>query len=139
MRYVGQGHEVRVPVPAGMLTDAVPLAAEFEREYARLYGRVGPSVPVEAINWRIVSSGPRPPLELARAHLGNGAEVLKGTRRAWFPSAGGFVETPVYDRYGLRLGTTFAGPAIVEEREATVVVWPGQEVTVTPELALKVA
>ncbi|HEX2172722.1 MAG TPA: hypothetical protein VHL09_09795, partial [Dehalococcoidia bacterium] len=36
-----------------------------------------------------------------------------------------FVETPVYDRYALRGGMRFAGPAIVEERESTIVVLPG--------------
>jgi N-methylhydantoinase A len=38
---------------------------------------------------------------------------------------GGFVATPVYDRYRLAPGATFDGPAIVEERESTVIVGPG--------------
>ena len=31
--------------------------------------------------------------------------------------------TPVFDRYLLRPGDHFPGPAIVEERESTAVVW----------------
>ena len=56
---------------------------------------------------------------------GASREVRKGTRPAYFPEGGGPVETPVYDRYALRPGDRFPGPAIVEERESTAVVGPG--------------
>ena len=46
------------------------------------------------------------------------------------PDADGFVETPVYDRYALQPGVALTGPAIFEERESTVVVGPGAEITV---------
>ena len=55
---------------------------------------------------------------------------------AYFAEAGGFVETPVYDRYALRPGAGFAGPAIVEERESTAVVGPGGRCRVDDGLAL---
>ena len=139
MRYVGQGHEVRVALPAGELADAAALVERFEREYERLYGRRGPRVPVEVINWRVVSSGPRPALELRAVELEGSSAPPKAARRAYFPSLGGYVETPVLDRYALRPGDAFAGPAIVEERESTLVVGPGQAVEVTPDLSLAVS
>jgi N-methylhydantoinase A len=139
IRYVGQGHEVRVTLPAGELADAGVLIDRFEREYRRLYGRGGPSVPVEVINWRVVSSGPRPSLELAPAADDAAAHAVKGTRAAYFPAAGGYVDTPVYDRYALRPGGRFEGPAIVEERESTLVVMPGQAVEVAADLSLIVS
>ena len=37
---------------------------------------------------------------------------------------------PVYDRYALRPGMGFDGPALVEERESTCVVGPATRVTV---------
>jgi N-methylhydantoinase A len=46
-------------------------------------------------------------------------------RRAYFPESQGFADTPVYDRYEIAEGATFDGPAIIEERESTVVVGPG--------------
>jgi len=138
MRYVGQGHEVRVRLPAGELEEAAALLELFEREYERLYGRRGPDVPVEAINWRVVSSGPRPDLELAAAAVDASSRPPEARRAAYFPALGGYVETPVYDRYALRPGARLAGPAIVEERESTLVVGPGQLVAVTPELSLEV-
>ena len=138
MRYLGQGHEVRVVLPADELRDPSVLVERFEREYERLYGRRGPEVPVEAINWRVVSSGPRPALQLAAVELEQASRAPESRRRAYFPSLGGYVETPVYDRYALRPGAGFDGPAIVEERESTLVVGPGQSVEVTPELSLTV-
>jgi N-methylhydantoinase A len=47
--------------------------------------------------------------------------AIKGARPAYF-SARGYGETTVYDRYALKPGTTFAGPAIVEERESTLII-----------------
>jgi N-methylhydantoinase A len=138
MRYVGQGHEVRVRLPEGEVRRGMELLELYEREYARLYGRRGPDVPVEALNWRVVSSGPRPDLELAAVAVDVSSRPPEARRAAFFPALGGYVETPVYDRYALHAGARLAGPAIVEERESTLVVGPGQLVEVTPELSLHV-
>jgi N-methylhydantoinase A len=43
----------------------------------------------------------------------------------YVPEAGGFVECPVWDRYRLGVDARIDGPAIVEERETTVVLLPG--------------
>jgi N-methylhydantoinase A len=47
------------------------------------------------------------------------------TRPAYFPEAGGLVDAVVIDRYAMRPGDTVHGPALVEERESTTVVLPG--------------
>jgi N-methylhydantoinase A len=44
------------------------------------------------------------------------------------------VETPVYDRYALKPGAEFAGPAIVEERESTLIVGVGGRARVDDRL-----
>ncbi|MEZ4732085.1 MAG: hydantoinase/oxoprolinase family protein [Caldilineaceae bacterium] len=128
MRYVGQGHEIRVALPPGALSeqDAPALLTAFEARYRELYSRLGPPVPVEVINWRVTSSGPKPDVEL---HLATKLETSlqqahKGVRAAYFPETGGYTETPVYDRYQLTPGVTFAGPAVIEERESTLIVGP---------------
>ena len=80
---------------------------------------------LEIINWRLVASGPRPEMNL---HLprdtSDKRHARKGSRRAYFPESGGFVETAVYDRYAFKPGVEFTGPAIVEERESTLIVGP---------------
>ncbi|HET9014411.1 MAG TPA: hydantoinase/oxoprolinase family protein [Thermomicrobiaceae bacterium] len=130
LRYVGQGHEVSVPVPAGPLDpeSSAALVGSFERVYRGLYERVAPGNPIEAVNWRVVASGPVPDLPLARmgdvtAAVGGGE--LKGRRPIYLPEERDFVEVPVYDRYALPVGANVDGPAVVEERESTFILGPG--------------
>jgi N-methylhydantoinase A len=138
MRYVGQGHEVRVQLPSGELHDRDELVERFEREYDRLFGRRGPRVGVEAMTWRVVSSGPRPSLQSANGTAPASAEPQRVARPAYFSALGGFVETPVYDRYALQPGFRFVGPAIVEERESTLVVGPAQAAEVAADFSVTV-
>jgi N-methylhydantoinase A len=98
------------------------IAQAFAETYQRLYGRRGPDVPLEVINWRLVASGPRPSIQPRFGRASAGRQVA--ARQAYFPERGGFTETPVYDRYALEPGATFEGPAIVEERESTLVIGP---------------
>ena len=130
MRYVGQGHEIRVPLGDGELDgESVPaLKAAFQQVYQELYERLGPPVNIEILHWRVVSSGPKPDVRLEITTSAQAAttvvETQKGARPAYFPEAGGFVETPIYDRYRMQPGLCFTGPAIIEERESTVIVGP---------------
>lgn len=125
MRYVGQGHEVAVMLPDGVLSaeHLSRVSKLFNDAYRALYGREGPDVPLEVINWRVVASGPRPELNLklptSRRREGN---ARRGFRRAYFPEPGEYIETAVYDRYALDVGMEFIGPGIVEERESTLIV-----------------
>jgi N-methylhydantoinase A/oxoprolinase/acetone carboxylase beta subunit len=135
MRLSGQFHDIEVPVPGGRLTpEIVPgLTARFEAEYRRLYSTYLSDRPVQALNWRVLVAGPRPRVSLVESPIDRGAraaDALKGRRPAYFPETEGFVEVPVYDRYRLGPGAACAGPAIVEEREATTVVGPGDALEV---------
>ncbi|WP_329055608.1 hydantoinase/oxoprolinase family protein [Amycolatopsis sp. NBC_01488] len=136
MRYAGQGYEIRVPVRGGRWPDT--LIDEFTRTYRTLYRRSGPEVGVEVLNWRVVSSGPAPDVTLRLKPQVTGGAARKGMRRAYFPSAGGFVDTAVFDRYLLTPGERVDGPSIVEERESTVVVPPGAHCVVRDDAALEV-
>jgi N-methylhydantoinase A len=137
MRYAGQGHEVEGPVPAGTLGPASlgPLTAGFEAAYRALYHRIPLGVAIEALNWRVVVSGPEPEVRVDSAPRGPArdrpqAATAKKARLAYFPDAGGYVATPVYDRYGLEPGAVFAGPAIIEERESTTIIGPDARIRV---------
>ena len=55
---------------------------------------------------------------------------------AYFPELGGYIDTPVYDRYGLSPGTGFDGPAIIEERESTVIEGPDSRFRIDEQLNL---
>ncbi len=136
MRYVGQGHEVEVAVPSGRLgAGSLGTVTEgFEAAYRALYSRTPLGVAIEALNWRVVVSGPPPDLSFEAAvppaATGSSRSMIKKTRPAYFPERRGYVETPVYDRYQLPVGARFDGPAIIEERESTTVIGPGASVLV---------
>ncbi|MFQ5829100.1 MAG: hydantoinase/oxoprolinase family protein [Candidatus Methylomirabilia bacterium] len=144
MRYVGQGHEVEAEVPLGQLgSDSLPVLTEsFEEAYRTLYHRTPQGVAIEALNWRLVVSGPVPAISTGGSQLepsaaaGPADRALKGKRQAYFGEAGDFVETPAYDRYRLGPGAHFEGPAIVEERESTAVIGPGDRCRVDAHLTL---
>jgi N-methylhydantoinase A len=130
-RYVGQGYELTVPVPAGPL-DAAALArvrASFDEIYAARYGYANPAEAVETVTWKLTAVGGAPRVALAKAGAGAGGG-LKGRRRAWFPETGGWTDCAVYDRYALVPGARLEGPAIVEERESTSVLPPGTSAAV---------
>lgn len=129
MRYQGQGHEIVAPIPRGSLTKKeVPLIQEaFDEQYKRLFFRPIPGARVEGLNWRVKATGPKPVINLKRAPgKGNldAQSAIKRTRPVYFPEAGGFVQTQVFDRYRLAPGLSFSGPAVVEERESTTVIGP---------------
>jgi len=131
-RYVGQGYELIIPVPSGPL-DASALHAmreAFDQTYAARYGYSSPGEPVEVVTWKLSVVGDAPRVALAKAATVATRSSVKGTRRAYFPEARGYVDCPVHDRYALVAGTTLAGPAIVEERESTTVLPPGVTATV---------
>ena len=141
MRFVGQGHLIQVALPEGALNQqsAEALARAFRRVYRQLYERPGPPVAIEIVNWRVTSSGPRPDVRLDHAEAtagGSAGPAQKASRRAFFPEADGFVDTPVLDRYRLPPGASFQGPAIVEERESTAIVGPGATCRIDDEYNL---
>ena len=131
-RYVGQGYELTVPVPAGKLdTGALEKVRRgFDDVYAARYGYANPNEPVEVVTWKLSAIGGAPRVTLPKATGRRGDLARKATRRAYFPETHGYADCPVFDRYALGPGLTLAGPAIVEERESTTVLPPGTLATV---------
>jgi N-methylhydantoinase A len=119
LRYAGQGYQVEADIAA---LDRAAIRAAFEAEYRRLYGRVEAGLPVECVGWRVTVSGPTPQLDLGAAPGGAG-HARRGTRPAWF--GGRFLDAAVFDRAALAPGESVSGPALVEERESTLVLPPG--------------
>ncbi len=127
LRYVGQSYELTIA--AGPLQEKAELLERFHVEHDRVYGFAAPAEPVEVVSLRLTSVGriAKPP---ARPLERGGAAEPKERRRVHFAEAGGFVDCPIYDRYGLPAGASFTGPAVVEEFDSTTVVHPGFAVRV---------
>jgi N-methylhydantoinase A len=128
MRYAGQGHEVTVELPDGSLGpgDADRLTKLYRKEYMRLYSREGPNVPLEAITWRLGVSAPLPEIRLDSGECAadEPGKARKGEREIYLPENGDFLTVPVYDRYLLGPGAVLDSPAVLEERESTVILGP---------------
>ena len=139
MRYVGQGYDVEASIGKPMLEarDRPAIRGAFEQAYKTQFGRIEQHMAVEIVSWRVIASGPRPPLELTAAGGSSAQEAaIKGRRKVYFGPDRGFLNVPVYNRYGLAPGDTFEGPCIFEERESTTVVPPEAQASVDSGLNL---
>ena len=132
-RFQGQLHEIQVPLPHDLGDmDVAAFIDRFNATYKGLYHYLPDHSPIELLTWRSRVSGARAAIKeqtLAETHT-DPAPAFKRSRPAYFAEAGGFVNTPTYDRYRLGAGMTIAGPAIIEERESTIVLRPGMNAVV---------
>jgi N-methylhydantoinase A/oxoprolinase/acetone carboxylase beta subunit len=133
-RFAGQLNEIAVELTPGRLglASQETLEGRFNEKYKALYGHLHERTPVEALTWRVVARG-----ELATVRLEEhgvperpAEPAQRGSRPVYWGAHSGFVETPVFDRYPLQAGVHIDGPAVVEERESTVLVPPGSVGTI---------
>jgi N-methylhydantoinase A/oxoprolinase/acetone carboxylase beta subunit len=132
LRIYGQIHEITMPVMGGELGPrSIPsLRQAFGEAYRRNYSRYSEEALVEAVNWKLTARGPSRRVELRIPSSDGATHAVKGRRPAYLREAGDLVETVVYDRYLLTPGVTLNGPAILEERETTVILPSGSTGTV---------
>ena len=123
MRYAGQGWDIPVPLADGNFdsASAPAIAALFEREYERFFGRAIEGLDIEIVSWSVKASSPLPPVERI-ASVAEG-EVLRPakTRRLFEASQGAYLEAGIHERTGLKPGDIVKGPAVIVERETSTV------------------
>jgi 5-oxoprolinase (ATP-hydrolysing)/N-methylhydantoinase A len=140
MRLVGQVHEITVPLPDGPLDESrlAEIKTAFAAVYTARYTAVFAGAKLEAISFRVRVVGREPTLALQQAGAdAEGRPKRKGTRRSYFD--GIWHEAGVWDRYALTNGDLIQGPAIIEEREATTIIPPGDSVRVDEGGNLRIA
>jgi N-methylhydantoinase A/oxoprolinase/acetone carboxylase beta subunit len=125
-RFIGQGSETNISISERNFSAVKreEVRRRFDEVYEKLYGRTYPDSPVEFINFRVRASLPERLLNLPKVERKGGPldRAVKGQRQAYSGIARDFIPYTVYDRYELFPGAKFQGPAIIEERESTVVV-----------------
>nr|WP_202963216.1 hydantoinase/oxoprolinase family protein [Geomicrobium sp. JCM 19037] len=127
MKYRGQTHEITVSLPLGNLGDQEEeIVNRFKDAYRELYAEANEEMEIETLNWRVIVQGPEPVLQLKSTEESGFNPTEKATRNVYF---GEWIDTPVYEREQLFAGVQLKGPAIIEERESTVVVPPAFLVT----------
>ena len=134
VRFVGQGSETNILIPKSNFTEVgkKEVRRRFDKIYEKLYGRTYPDSPVEFINFKVRASLPERLLQLPKiGEKGKSAkDAIKGQRMAYSGIVKDFIPFTVYDRYRLSPGIKFQGPAIIEERESTVIVGEDASVSV---------
>ena len=99
----------------------------FEKDYEKLYHLRLPDVDAEVVSWRLIATGPSATRDTV-SELSSAPARAKTTRMARFNGAD--VDTPVYQRRELAGDQAISGPAIIEERETTIIILPGWQAKV---------
>jgi N-methylhydantoinase A len=136
MRYVGQNFELAVPLDtAGLARLSAPAAvahlrALFFEAHEMTYGYHNPDDAVEIVNYRLSARGRLydPPAATVAAPAAPAPEPV-GTRPVYF-RADGAQDTPVFDRASLAPGHVLTGPAVIDQLDATTLIYPGDTVRV---------
>lgn len=133
MRYFGQNFELSAPLAVDTLDESAlaSLVEQFHAAHEQAYGYHMADRPVEIVNLRLGVAVQRevPPSGTVSARAGSVEDAVIEVRQTWYPEVG-FVDTPIYHRDRLPLECSFAGPAIVEQMDATTIVPPDGSVAV---------
>ncbi len=130
MRYLGQEHTVKVPIPGGIITeDMMPEICErFHQLHEHAYTFRLDTL-IEFVNYHVTGFGvvEKPQLKKLDGTQSSLETARKGTRRVNFDELG-YHEAPIYERSLLPVGEPIAGPLVIEEPASTTVVFPDQTV-----------
>jgi N-methylhydantoinase A len=123
-RYVGQGYELRVPLVGNRFSEAA--LEEFHRLHEQEYGHASRD-PIEIVNLRLTATGRRAKVERVPVAAGSFDQALLGEGEGFFRDNGRLAALPTryYERRLLPVGEAVSGPAVVFQRDTTVLVPPG--------------
>jgi len=126
MRFVGQGAEIDLEIEIKDFTkfSKNEIRTMFDEEYKRLYGRTSAESPVEFVTFKVRASLPKKPFTISKLSTQNRdiKACIKGQRSAFSIIKKEYIPFTVYDRSKLFAHAEFEGPAIIEERESTIVI-----------------
>jgi N-methylhydantoinase A len=138
MRYSGQGYELEVSVPNGMLTekDLKKINDSFHQLHRQLYGYASPQEATEFVYLRIAALGKIPKPRFKKEKEGDRKPVrgLKGKRKVFVQ--GKYISLPIYERALLRPGDKIQGPAVIEQMDSTTFLSNRRQAQVDPYLNL---
>ncbi|MCS0653424.1 hydantoinase/oxoprolinase family protein [Cytobacillus firmus] len=133
IRYLGQEHTVKVPVPNGEWSEETisEVVERFGDLHEQHYTFKLEGTPTEIVNLHLTAFGKvlKPELKRLTSTSSDAQEAYKETRPVYFENSG-WVETKVYYRSLFGKGMKISGPAIVEEPSASTVIYPDQSLTV---------
>jgi N-methylhydantoinase A len=138
MRYVGQNFELSVPIASGSILtfQQIPSVDELRRRFFEVHDRAysfhDPVAKVEFVHARLSVRAPlsrkAAPVEKQRERAGAGPKQA-GKRTVYFSSLPSEM-VPVYPRDTLTAGHSLIGPAVIEQVDTSIPIYPGDKVTV---------
>lgn len=131
MRYSGQNYEQEILLPPGDIDETMLTAAlnEFHDFHHRFHGYSFREEVIELIHFNVTAYRQAAKPELAP--IGPGDSFRPVAERSVYFKTLGFLETPIYLREDLGRSSRLEGPAIIEEEDSTVLLHPGQVLTLT--------
>lgn len=129
VRYVGQGYELRIAIPAGLVAEESmeAMATAFHRQHEAEYGHCFEKSPIEIVNVRLTGIGPTPKLQ--RWHVPSGGSLQDArvkVNECVFRVDPGLQTFPTqfYQRENIPLGQAVVGPAVILQPDSTTVIPP---------------
>ena len=128
LRYTGQGYELRTPLD-GLFAERLTAASlsatreKFDQRHAQIHGHAAKERPVEVVSYRlrvrVAVPKYEPHAQAAAPSPRAVADAVKGRRDISID--GRTVAATIYERDRLDIGAAVAGPAVVEQFDATTV------------------
>jgi N-methylhydantoinase A len=127
MRYRGQSYEVSVPVPKlRTAADISALMRRFHEAHRLRYGHMAQNEAIEIVNFQVTAVGMMQKPKSKKFKIAAKRKPLPDEVRPVYFGAGQALQTPVFRRNALAPGVRIKGPAVIEEKTSTTVVYPKQ-------------
>lgn len=127
MRFIGQNYELPIDIPNDFkwLPEQLDSIKQlFHTEHERAYGHADTSMPIEIVSLRLTARVPAEPMQTGNTAQKSAAPDEWPQREIWFTAASAERAKVVW-REQMTVGAAVAGPAVIEQADATTLVWPG--------------
>ena len=128
LRYFGQSYELTIPTSKPLTTEILRQTVEkFHKKHMAIYGYAVKEEPVELVNLRLVAIGLIKKPKLKEKPLSGEKppkDAVTARRKVFFEKDSSYIETSIYQREKLKTGNRIDGPAVIEQYDATTVVYP---------------
>ena len=124
LRYVGQGHDLPVPLDDRSLLqeDAKCLRSRFEELYQDIYGLRIEDMDIQSVSWSVTVATESERPSKARNPASQPEHQVNGTRQIYDAGLKEMVDYSVYWRFDLEPGAEIVGPAVIAEDETSTIV-----------------
>ena len=135
VRYLGQGHELKISLPERKLTvnDAWTLREQFEKLYLEIYGLTLPDMEVEGISWSVTVKTEEVMTEGDDQISVQTPPEPAGNRDVFDTQSGKIQNALVYLRDHFNPGQSVQGLSVIQEAETAVIIPEGFVAFMNPQ------